>query len=184
MNFFSSKTFFVISSPEQIPITNSSTVLKWWQKPFKGIISPNIDWNHRWNLPYERSFGGSLPAIPRGTYVKSMPIDQFCEEPDDIWRTVSWIYSNILKNFAVLGSVLGGSLEIITALHDMILDVLDMVDDEAEESSAPATLASSSTAPSSSTSPPSSSTSSSSAPRETTRQRESKAAHLRARHFT
>ena len=45
----------------------------------------------------------------RGTCVKSVPIDQFCEELDDIWRTVSWVYSSILKNFAVLGSVLGGS---------------------------------------------------------------------------
>ena len=46
----------------------------------------------------------------RGTCVKSVPIDQFCEEPDYIWRTVSWVYSSILKNFAVLGSVLGGSI--------------------------------------------------------------------------
>ena len=45
----------------------------------------------------------------RGTCVEPVPIDQFCEEPDDIWRTVSWVYSSILKNFAVLGSVLGGS---------------------------------------------------------------------------
>ena len=75
----------------------------------------------------------------------------------------------------IVGGLEGEELKIITALHDMILDVLDMVDDEAEESSAPATLAFSSTAPPSSTSPPSSA-SSSSAPRETTRHREGKAA--------
>ena len=67
----------------------------------------------------------------------------------------------------IVGGLEGEELKIITALHDMILDVLDMANDEAEESSAPATLASSSTAPFSSSSPPSSSTSSSSEPRET-----------------
>ena len=45
-----------------------------------------------------------------GTCVEPVPIDRFYEEPDDIWRTVSWVYSSILKNFAVLGSVLGGSI--------------------------------------------------------------------------
>ena len=46
----------------------------------------------------------------------------------------------------------GEELKVVTALYDMILDVLDMLDDEAGESAAPATLASSSTVPSSSSS--------------------------------
>ena len=75
----------------------------------------------------------------------------------------------------------GEELKVVTALYDMILDVLEMLDDEAGESAAPATLASSSTVPSSSSSSSFSSSSSSSAsassvPRETTRQREGKAA--------
>ena len=70
----------------------------------------------------------------------------------------------------------GEELKVVTALYDMILDVLDMLDDEAGESAAPATLASSSTVPSSSSSSSSSSASASSVPRETTRQREGKAA--------